>query len=345
MNKSMLAIGLFICFFCASGRVKGQSPGSGYHLIDSLVLGGEGGWDYLIVDTSAERLYVSRSSRVVVVDLSNKSVVGEIPKTTGVHGIALVPDLGRGYTSNGRDSSVTVFDLKTLNTLATIKIDARNPDAIMYDPYSRRVFTFNGGSSNATAIDVDSNTIAGTIPLDGKPEFAVSDRQGNIYVNIEDKSTVAAFNAKSLKVLHTWPLAPGEEASGLAIDRAHRRLFSVCSNKLMVVLDADSGRVVSTVPIGDGVDGAMFDPAMQLAFSSNGEGTLTVVREESPSKVSVVDNVATRRGARTLALDEKTHRIYTVSAKFGPPPPPTADRPHPRPTIEPGSVTLYILGQ
>ena len=318
---------------------------SGYHVIDSVQLGGEGGWDYLIVDTSAERLYVSRGMRVQVVDLTKNSVIGEIPNTIGVHGIALVPSLGRGYTSNGRDSSVTVFDMKTLDTLAKIKINANNPDAIMYDASSNRVFTFNGRSSNATAIDVNTNTVVGTVPLSGKPEFAVSDGQGNIYVNIEDKSSLTKFDAQSLKVLNTWPLAPGEEPSGLAIDKEHHRLFSGCSNKLMAIVDADSGNVVTTAPIGSGVDATAFDPSGQLAFSSNGEGTLTIIHEDAPDKYTVLDNVPTRRGARTMAFDMKTNRVYTVTAKFGPPPPPTADRPRPRPTIEPGSVKLYVLAR
>ena len=328
-----------------SSPVPAHSQSSGYHLIDSLQLGGEGGWDYLLVDTAAERVYISRGTRVQVVDLTRRSIVGEIPNTNGVHGIALVPDLGRGYTSNGRDSSVTVFDMKTLKTLAVIKIDASNPDAIMFDAFSRRVFTFNGGSSSATAIDVDSNGVAGTVSLSGKPEFAVTDGRGRIYVNIEDKNSIMAFDAKTLKVLNTWPLAPGEGPSGLALDRDHHRLFSVCSNKLMIVVDADSGNVVTTVPIGSGVDASAFDPAAQLVFSSNGEGTLTVVHEDSPVKFSVVDNIVTRRGARTMALDQKTGRVYTVSAKFGPLPAPTPDRPHPRATIEPGSAKLYILGK
>jgi DNA-binding beta-propeller fold protein YncE len=323
----------------------GQTTGSEYRIVDSVRLGGEGGWDYLAVDTAAQRVYVSRGSRVQVVDVGKYSVIGEIPNTPGVHGIALVPSSGKGFTSNGRDSSVTVFEMATLKTLARIPIDGRNPDAILFDDVSQRIFTFNGGSANATAIDAGSCAVVGTVPLGGKPEFAVADGKGRIYVNIEDKSELVRFDAQTLRVLHTWPLSPGEEPSGLAIDREHRRLFSVCANRLMVILDADSGRIVATVPIGEGVDGAAFDPATQCAFSSNGEGTLTVVREEAPEKYSVAGTVPTRRGARTVVLDPKTHRLYTVSAKFGPPPPATPERPRPRPTIEAGSATLYILGQ
>jgi DNA-binding beta-propeller fold protein YncE len=269
-----------------------------------------------------------------VVDCAKDSLIGEIPNTNGVHGIAVASFAGKGFTSNGRDSSVTVFDLQTLKQLAVIKIQARNPDVILFEPTSKRVFVFNGGSNNAVAIDVKSNAITGTVLFEGKPELAVA-----------DKNSVVEFDATTLKVVHTWPLAPGKEPTGIAMDRQHRRLFSTCANNLMIVLDADSGKVVGQLPIGSGVDGAGFDPFTRFAFSSNGEGTLTVVREESPAKFSVVENVTTRHGARTMALDEKTHRIYILSAKFGPPPAPTADRPHPRPAIEPGSVTLYILGR
>jgi DNA-binding beta-propeller fold protein YncE len=345
MKTILLSSHLFACVLALNLSAYGQSGGSGYRIIDSLRLGGEGGWDYLTVDTSAQRLYISRGSRVQVVDLAKHSIIGEIPNTAGVHGIALALSKGRGYTSNGRDSSVTVFDLTTLKTLATIKKVARNPDAILFDPYSRRVFTFNGGSENATAIEIDSNTVVGTVPLDGKPEFAVADGRGRIYVNVEDKNIVVAFDALTLKVLSRWSLAPGEEPTGLAIDREHRRLFVGCSNRLMIILDADSGNVVATLPIGGGVDGTAYDPLTGLAFSANGEGTLTVIREDAPGKFILVETVATRRGARTLTIDDKTGRIYTVSARFGPPPPPTAERPRPRPSIEPGSVTLYVLGR
>ena len=322
---------------------NGQGSKSGYKVVDKLKIGGEGGWDYSIVDTTAHRLYLSHGTRVVVFDTDSKTVVGEIPNTNGVHGIALAPDLGRGYTSNGRDSSVTVFDLKTLKVLTNMKLKARNPDAILYDPFSKQVFTFNGGSSSATAINAETYEIVGTVALDGKPEFAVTDLRGNIFVNIEDKSVITAFEAKSLKVIARWPLAPGEEPSGLAIDRAHNRLFSVCGNKLMIVLDYTSGKVVASIPIGSGVDAAAYDPVTSLAFSSNGEGTMTVVKEETPDKYTVIENVATQPRSRTMALDGKTHKIYMAGATFGPPPAPTADRPNPRPTMEPGSFMVLIL--
>jgi YVTN family beta-propeller protein len=345
----MKNIALFgvVCFgFClpvASAPV--QTNPSGYHLVDSLKLGGDGGWDIYGLDTAAERLYISRGTRVQVVDCKKDSLVGEVPNTNGVHGIAVASIAGKGSTSNGKDSSVTVFDLKTLKELAVIKLQASKPDAILFEATSKRVFVFNGGSNNAVAIDVVKNTVVGTVALGGRPEFPVADGKGRVFVNLEDKSSVVEFDAMSLAVIHTWPLAPGEEPTGIAMDRLHRRLFCACSNKLMMILDADSGKVVGQVPIGSGVDGAGFDPSTLFSFSSNGEGTLTVVHEDSPVKFSVVENVATRKAARTMVVDEKTHRIYMLSAKFGPPPAPTAEHPHPRGAIEPGSVTLYVFGR
>ena len=339
--------GLFVCLLlasqCAAAGAKQKSP-PGYHLIKEVRLGGEGGWDYLTFDAKGKRLFISRSTHVMVVDADTGAVVGDIPGTEGVHGIALVPDLGKGYTSNGRANTVTVFDLKTLKVLKQVPV-GQNPDAIIYDPASKRVFTMNGRSNDTTAIDAATDTVAGTVALDGRPEFAVSDERGHVFVNLEDKSSVAEFDPRRLAVLARWPIAPGEEPSGLAIDRKHSRLFSTGANKTLVVLDALTGKVVSTLPIGGGVDAAGFDPETGLAFSSNGEGTLTVVREDSPDKFTVLENVATRRGARTMALDPKTHRVFLVTAEFGPPPAPTPERPRPRPSVVPGSFTLLILGR
>jgi len=327
--------------FLAALSLTIQQPA--YHVVARVSLPGEGGWDYLTVDTAAHRLYASRGTHVAVVDLDRDSVVGDIPNTLGVHGIVVLRDLNRGFTSNGRDSTVTVFDLKTLAAVGSIKVTGRNPDAIAYDPVSRRLFTFNGGSANLTAIDPRSGKIVGTLELGGKPEFAQTDGRGRMFVNIEDKSELVAFDGRTLAIQKRWSLAPCEEPSGLAIDRARHRLFSVCGNGVMVISDADSGRVVATVPIGSGTDGAAFDPATKLAFSSNGEGTLTVVHEESADSFTVAATVPTQRGGRTVALDERTHRVYTVAADFGPAPEPTADRPRPRPPIIPGSVVLLVL--
>lgn len=324
-------------------RLEAAASAPHYTIARRIAVGGDGFWDYLTVDSAKRRLFVSHSTRVQVVDLAHDSIMGEIPGTPGVHGIALAQDLGCGFTSNGRDSTVTAFDLGTLATLARINVRGRNPDAIVYDPVSHRVFTMNGGSHTATVIDAAARTVIDTLALGGRPEFAVADGRGRIFVNLEDKSEVVAFDSRSLAIQARWPLAPGEEPSGLAIDRAHRRLFAVCANKQMVVLDADSGRVIATLPIGEGVDGSAFDPETGLAFSSNGEGSLTVVHEDDPEHFRVVETVTTQRGARTLALDDQTHRIYLPTAAFGPPPAPTAERPHPRPSIVPGSFVVLVV--
>jgi len=315
-----------------------------YHVIRRIQLGGEGGWDYLTADSDARRLYVSRGTRVVVLDLDSGETVGEIPDTQGVHGVALVPDLHRGFTSNGRSSTITVFDTKTRAVLGEIKATGENPDAILYDSASRRVFTFNGRGKNATAIDAGSQAVAGTVELGGKPETGVSDGKGRVLVNIEDTNEVVALDSKGLKVLGRWPLAPCEEPTGMAFDSAHRRLFIGCHNKKMMVLDSENGHVVATLPIGEGVDANAFDSKAALAFASCGDGTLTVAHEDSPDSFRVVENVSTQRGARTMALDEKTHRIYLATAEFGPPPAPTAERPNPRPSIVPGSFTILVVG-
>jgi DNA-binding beta-propeller fold protein YncE len=315
-----------------------------YHLLRKIPLGGEGGWDYLLCDASSRRVYVSRGTRVVVLDADSGATVGEIPGTEGVHGIAIDPELNRGFTSNGRGNSVTVFDARTLAVVGEIKTTGENPDAILYDPVSKRVFTFNGRGKNATAIDPAAGVAAGTIDLGAKPEFAVSDGAGRIYVNLEDTNEMAVLDPRGLRLVTRWPLAPCEEPSGLAIDRKNHRLFAGCSNRLMAVVDADSGRLVATLPIGRGVDATAFDAGAAMAFASNGDGTLTVVRERAPDAFSVADNVPTQRGARTMALDEKTHRIFLATAEFGPTPAPTAERPNPRPTIVPGTFTILVVG-
>jgi DNA-binding beta-propeller fold protein YncE len=318
-----------------------QSGPAGYHLAHSFIIGGQGGWDDLTADAAAHRLYVSHATRVEVVDTEKDAVIGEIPNTPGVHGIALAPDLGRGFTSNGRAGTVTVFDLKTLGIIGTVKVTGENPDAIAYDPVTHRVFTFNGRSANATAIDGATAKVVGTIPLGGKPEFAVADGKGRMYVNLEDTSAIVAFDARTFTIEGRWPLAPCQEPTGLAIDRAHRRLFAGCHNKLMAVMDADSGHVIATLGIGGGVDGVAFDPETALAFSSNGDGTLTVAHEDSANAFRLVGTVMTKRGARTLALDQATHRIYLSTAEFGPPPEPGTG--HRRPPIVPGTFEVLVV--
>jgi hypothetical protein len=317
------------------------APAPKYHVVRHIPLGGEGGWDYLTMDSASRRLFISRGTHVMVVDVDRGVLAGDIPKTDGVHGIALAPEMNRGFISNGRTSTMTIFDLKTLAVIQEVKTTGDRPDAILYDPFSKRVFTFNAGGKNATAFDAATGAVAGTIDLGGKPEFAASDLKGRIFVNIEDKSEISAINSSTLKVTDHWPLAPCEEPSGLAIDRAHKVLFSGCSNKTMAIVDARNGHLITTVPIGAGVDACAWDPALGLAFSSNGaDGTLTVVRQSAPQSYAVADNAATQKGARTMALDESTHHIFLSTAQFGPPPAPTADRPHPRPTVLPGTFEI-----
>src|SRR6266480_2757191 len=279
----------------------------GYHVIKTYKLGGDGGWDYLTLDSASRRLFISRATHVMVIDADSGKSLGDIPDTPGVHGIALAPDLGRGFISNGREGTVTIFDLKSLKSLGKVKV-GDNPDAILFDPATSRIFTFNGHSNDVTAIDAAKGTVVGTVKLEGKPEFAVSDGKGQIFVNLEDKSQLLALDPNKLEVKSRWPLAPCQEPSGLAIDVKNRRLFSACDNKLMAIVDDDSGKLVTTVPIGGGVDAAAYDPETNLAFASCGEGVLTVVREDSPNKLSVAENVRSQEGARTMALDLKTHQ-------------------------------------
>jgi YVTN family beta-propeller protein len=314
-----------------------------YELKQKYVLGGEGFWDYLTFDPASKRLFISRGTHVMVVDPAKGSVIGDIPDTPGVHGIALAPELGKGFTSNGRENTVTVFDLKTLKQTAKIKLEgAENPDAILYDPATNRVFTFNGRSHNSSVIDAKSNTVVATIPLDGKPEFAVAEGKGTVFVNIEDKSELTSIDAKNAKVLKTWSLAPCEEPSGLAIDQKHRRLFAGCHNKMMAVVNADTGKVIATPAIGEGVDANGFDPDTELAFSSNGDGTLTVVHEDSPDKFTEVENAPTQRLARTMALDTTNHDVYLVTAEVEEAAP-AKEGERPRRTMKPGSFTLLVM--
>ena len=336
-------LGGLVALLFSSQLLLAADPG--LHVLKTFKLGGEGGWDYLEVDPDAHHLFISRATHVMVVDTESGKQVGDIPDTPGVHGIALAPELGRGFTSNGREGTVTIFDLKTLKVIDKVKGVGENPDAILYDPASQSVFTFNGRSHNSTAIEASSGKVLGQIPLDGKPEFAVSTGKGEIFVNLEDKSELTAIDPHTLKVKATWPLAPCESPSGLAMDVKNRRLFAGCDNKLMAVVNADSGKVITTVPIGDGVDAGRFDPENGFAYASCGEGVLTVVHEDSPEKFSVVGNVTTQRGARTMALDKKTHNLYTVTAEFGPRPAPTASEPRPRPPILPDSFVVLVVGK
>lgn len=339
MRKSTLWLSVIIVSVAA---VAWAAAGSGYHVVSTWKVGGEGGWDYLTADSDAHRLYLSRGTRVMVLDADSGKSIADIPDTPGVHGIALAPDLGRGFTSNGREGTVSIFDIKTLALITKVKV-GDNPDAILYDPATKRVFTFNGKSQDSTAIDGATGKVLGTIKLDGKPEFAASDAKGEIFVNIEDKSELTAIDPNKLEVKKSWPLAPCTEPSGLSIDRKHHRLFVGCDNKMMAVVDASSGKVLATPPIGDGVDATAFDDGTGLAFASCGEGLLTVVKEESGKYTA--ENIPTKARARTMALDTKTHNVFVVTADFGTAPAPTADTPHPRPPMVPDSFVVLVLAK
>jgi YVTN family beta-propeller protein len=313
--KSLLSI---ICITVLFGSSNLASAQSGYKVVNQIHLEGDGGWDYLSVDEAAGRLYVSHGSMALVADLKTGKQIGKIPDTNGIHGIAVAPGLNKGFTSNGRDNSVTVFDLKTLEVIEKIPVSGKNPDAILFDPFSQKVYTFNGGSSNASVIDPKLSKEIATIQLDGKPEFPQTDGKGIIYVNIEDKSEISVINATTYKVEKSWSISPGEEPSGLALDKETNRLFSVCGNKLMVVSDAVAGKVVTTLPIGGGCDGVAFDPGTKRVFSSNGgDGTITVVQEENKDSFKVLETVTSQRGARTITIDKTTHHLYLSSAEYG----------------------------
>jgi DNA-binding beta-propeller fold protein YncE len=311
-----------------------------WHVSRHITIGGTGGWDYCSIDAASRRAYVSHGDRVEVVDIDAGKVVGLIPDTLGVHGIAIDHEGGRGFISSGRLNMMSIFDLKTLNRITDVKTTGDNPDAILFEPFTKHVFTFNGRGKNATVFNTHGKVVA-TIDLGGKPEFGVSDGVGHVFVNVEDTSELVSIDARKNVVAARWKLAPCESPSGLAIDRKHHRLFTVCENEMMAVVDARNGHVITTVPTGKGTDAAAFDDARQLAFASNGQSaTLTVVHEVSPDKFDVVENVATQRSARTMALDAKTHHIFLPAAKFGDAPAATEKNPRPRPPVLPGSFEL-----
>ena len=311
--------------------------------VHKIAVGGEGGWDYLSVDSESRRLYVSRGNRVVVIDLDQETVVGELPETPGIHGVAIVPQLSKGFTSNGADATVTFFDTKTLTAAGTI--EARGvPDAILYDSVSKRVFTFNHKTDDATAIDAVNNKVVGTITFDAEPEAAVADGRGHIFVNLRSTSEIAEVDATSLKILNRWPLAPGVRPNGLGFDPKHRRLFSTCGNQKMVVMDADNGKVLGTADIGRGSDGCVFDSEKGLAFSSNGDGTITVVGESAPNSFAAVATIQTQPGARTMTIDPKTHRLYLSAATVAP----VAEgqpQPQGRRNFVPGSFVVLVVSE
>ncbi|MEO6725608.1 MAG: YncE family protein [Blastocatellia bacterium] len=344
---SLLLVSIGLLLLLPSAFSKVLPSAAGYHVVKKIPVGGEGGWDYLMMDSAARRLYVSHATKVVVIDVDKNEVVGEIANLKGVHGIAIAPELNRGFTSNGGDATTTIFDLKTLKTIGSAKTGG-NPDCIIFDPASKRVFTFNrtraAADASSTVIEAATGEVAGTIMLGGRPEFAVADGKGQIFVNLDDKSEIAVIDSRKMTVTNRWPLAPGKGPSGLAMDVKNRRLFSVCGdNQKMIVMNADNGKIVEDVPIGRGTDAAAFDPGTGLAFSSNGDGTLTVVHKDSSDKFSVVENAKTLPRARTMALDVKTHRIYLSTAEYGLAPAATAEQPNPRPAMVPGSFMILVL--
>ena len=335
----MRTISIFIIAVMTSIMSYAQDGAGMYKISNKYSITGDGGWDYITIDDSTHYLYISHGTITQVFDAKAGKLVATFNDTKGVHGIALAKDLNKGFISNGKDSSVTVFDMKKLTVIEKINVTGKNPDAILYDPFTHRVFTFNGRSSNSTVIDAKTDKVIGTIALEGKPEFAVSDEKGKIYVNIEDKSKLCMINPLTMKVEQTWSIAPGEEPSGLALDNKTHRLFSV-TDKLMVILDANTGKVITTLPIGDRVDGVSFDPIKKRAYSSNGDGTMTVVQEESENSFKVIATVKTQAGARTITIDKTTGKIYLPTAEFGEAPAATKENPHPRPVVKPGSFVV-----
>jgi DNA-binding beta-propeller fold protein YncE len=329
---ALITLGLVTAATCSAQK--------SYHFLKEIPVSGEGGWDYLSVDPSARRLYMSHGTEVVVVDLVTDTVIGQIANTPGVHGVALAPELGRGFVSDGKENKAGIVDLKTLQILARVAT-GQGPDGMLYEPGRQEAYMFNGHSHSATVIDAKSGRVVATIPLEGKPEFPAADpAAGRVYDNLEDKSEVAVIDTATHKVVTNWPIAPGEEGSGMAIDAAHHRLFIGCGgSKTMVMMDSTDGKVITSVPIGDGVDACAFDAATQLAFSSCRDGTTTIAREDEPDKLTVVQTLQTEPSARTMALDPKTHRIYLPAAKFAP-----RAEGQKRPPMIPGTLKILVYG-
>lgn len=316
-----------------------------YHVLSKTTLGGEGFWDYVLVDPMARRLYVTHDTRIEVLDVDTKKLVGTITGTAGAHGVAVVTKHNRGFITNGRTNVVTMFDLKSLKPMGDVPA-GKNPDALLYDSFSDRVFIFNNDSRDITVLEAATGKVVSTFSVGGNPEAGATDGRGRIFVNVEDTSELVVFDARTLAVGHRWPLAPGEEPTGIEYDGKNHRLYSNCrKNQLMIVLDSETGKRIAQLPIGKGVDGAAFDPKTNRAFSSNGEGTLTVVQAESGNTFRILENAPTQRGARTLAFDAKTGHLWTVTAEFGPAPAATTENPRPRPAILPNTFVVLEIGQ
>ncbi len=331
-------LSLLLIGFCLS-NANAQT----YKVSKKIAVPGDEGWDYLAVDEVNQHLFVSHGSVVNVVDLKTNKIRATIPDTKGVHGIAIANDLNKAFITDGKDNAVTIVNLTSFELIAKVPIEGQKPDAVLYDQFSQKVFTYNAKSSDATVLDAVSNKVIKTIPLEGKPEFSVTNTKGLVYVNIEDKNQIKTIDTKTLEVTATWSIAPGDEPSGLAIDLETNRLFSVCGNKLMVIVDATNGTIIKTLPIGDGCDGVAFDPTRKLVFSSNGEGSLTVVKEENANTFRVQETVPTQKGARTIAVNKTTHQLYASTANFGPKPEPTPENPKPRAPLVPNSFVVLVV--
>ena len=342
MKNSIYIICLMVLLFFG-GILIAQTNAPSYKIVDRFQVEGDNGWDYLTVDSANGRVFVSHGNEVQVLDEKSGKLIGSISGTQGVHGISLAPDLNKGFTSDGRDNAVTVFNYKTLEIIKKIPVTGENPDAILYDSFSNLVLTFNGKSSNATVINAKDSRVVATIPLAGKPEFSTSDNKGYIYVNIEDKNLVSVIDTKTFKVIKSYSLAPGKNPTGITIDNENHRLFVSCNNKLMIIMDAQNGKIITALPIGEHVDGAAFDPVLKLAFASSGDGTLMVIQEIDKDTFKILENVETQRGARTIAIDTKTHHIFLPTAEFMPADKPTTENPKPRARIKPGSFIILDI--
>ena len=327
----------------AGPAAHAQTAPAPYHLLSTIPVGGEGGWDYLSVDPAGKRLYLSHGTQVEVVDLTTRKVIGTIPNTPNVHGIEVVPGAGRGYVTCGRANQCVVFDTQTLKPLATIPTGPK-PDALLYDAFSKRVFLFSNDGGKSTVLDAKTGAVVGTAELGGDIEAPATDGKGSIFANVEDKNEIIEFDAKTLTVRQRHALAPGEAPTGLAYDPKAHRLFSACHNEKLVVTDSKTGQQIAVLPIGKGVDGAVFDATTQNIITSNGSGTFTVIHQDSPTKYTVVASVPTAPGAKTIALDPITHHLFTCTADYGPAPAPTTENPHPRPSIVPGTFRVLEYG-
>ncbi len=338
--QARILTGIFIIFLTAFPSAA--HAGGDYHLSKNIPVSGTGRWDYLTADDATRRVYVSHGTEVDVLDADKGTIVGTIGPLQGVHGIALAPDLGRGFISDGHDDSVIVFDLKTLKILTKVSA-GKNPDAIVYEPVTHKVFAFNGGSGTSTIIDAGKAQAIVTIDLGGRPEFAAVDGKGHVFDDLEDKNAIIKIDANTQTVTEHWPSAPGEEPASIAIDSKNHRLFVGCHNQMLIILDTDTGKIITHLPIGEGVDATVFDPKTSLVISTSGDGTMTVIHEDAPDKYHIVKTIETQKRSRTLALDKKTHRLFLPAAQFTTAPVPTPDNPHPRPSVIPGSFSILVF--